>query len=307
MALLIVTSNSLGEEAASAPFDSQFEQFWSDNKAELAGYELTISRYGQLRKGVAVTILVTEPFSKSARVKADPGKHPSDDEFPVLKLNLIEDFPTGIYDYNLMTSVFVALKPVNNLPAGTPTKISFSAQEWCGHAYHQLVIDEKQIRSQRHSYFDGEADADDTLPNSRDALYEDAIVLWARGLAGPFVQPGQTRDVELLRSVKVVRLRHVPMKWERAKLSRSSATEKITVPAGAFETDLRKVEIDGGRSWTFWVENQHPHRIIKWKCSDGEQAELLGAERVTYWQMNQNGFESALSKLGLTPRPARTP
>ncbi len=308
VALLIFTSWGLGEQTqSSAPFDSRFDQHWSDNKAELAGYELTTPRYGQLRKGVAITIFVTEPFSNSARVKADPGKHPTDDEFPVLKLNLIEDFPTGLYDYNLMTSVFVPLKPVNSMPAGTPTKISFSAQEWCGHAYHQLLIDENQIRSQRHSYFDGEADSSDTFNNKQDALYEDAILLWARGLAGPFVELGQTREVDLLRSVKLVRLRHVSIKWEKAKLARKSDAEKITVPAGTFQTEVRTVEIDGGRSWTIWVESQHPHRIIKWKHSDGEQAELLGAGRATYWQMNQSGFESALSKLGLTPRPARTP
>src|SRR5688500_17628261 len=173
------------------PFDSQqFQQFWGDSKAEIAGYELTFPRYGQLRKGTAVTIFVTEPFSNSPRVKADPGKHPPADEFPVMKLNLAEDFPTGIYDYNLMTSVFVALRPVNHLPAGTPTKVSCSAQEWCGHAYHHLLIDEKQIRSARHSYFDGEADANETMENRRDALYEDAILLWARGLSGPFLKSG---------------------------------------------------------------------------------------------------------------------
>jgi hypothetical protein len=292
---------------AAASFDARFDRHWSDNKAELAGYELTTNRYGQPRKGIVVTIFVTEPFSNSARVKADPGRHPSSDEFPVLKLNLIEDFPTGIYDYNLMTSVFVALKPVNDLPAGTPTKISFSSQEWCGHVYQQLLIDSQAIRSQRHSYFDGEADAVDTLPNAPGALYEDAILLWARGLAGPFMAPGQTREVDLLRSVRLVRLQHVPLKWEKAKLTRREQTEQITVPAGTFDTEVRMVEIEGGRSWTIWTEQAHPHRILKWTRNDGEHAELLGADRVTYWQMNRNGFESALSKLGLNPRPARTP
>jgi hypothetical protein len=290
-------------------FDARFDQYWSDNQAELAGYEFTTPRYGQLRKGTAVTIFVTEPFSNSARVKADPGKHPPSDEFPAMKLNLVEDFSTGIYDYNLMTSVFVALRSVNNLPPGTPAKISFSGQEWCGHVYHQLLIDENSIRSERHSYFDGEADADEKLENHPDALYEDAILLWARGLAGPYMSPGQTRDADLLRSVKVVRLRHVPLKWERAKLTRKAETEKVTVPAGTFDAEVRTVEVPGDakRTWTIYVEHAHPHHILKWTCSDGEQAELLGADRLTYWQMNREGFQSALTKLGLTPRGARMP
>src|SRR5262245_26462019 len=91
--LLVAGARAADGTPDAPPFDSrQFQQFWGDNKAELAGYELTTSRYGQARKGVAVTIVVTEPFSNSARVKADPGKHPREDEFPALKLNLIEDF-----------------------------------------------------------------------------------------------------------------------------------------------------------------------------------------------------------------------
>jgi hypothetical protein len=38
-----------------------------------------------------------------------------------------------------------------------------------------------------------------------------------------------------------------------------------------------------------------------------EQAELLGADRLTYWQMNREGFQTALTKLGLTPRGPRMP
>src|SRR5213082_2862718 len=99
-------------------FGDEFWKHWGDGKGELAGYDLTIPRYGQSRKGVAVTVFVTETFSNSLRVKSDPGHHPKSDEFPVMKLNLVEDFATGIYDYNLLTSSFVALSPVNGRSAG---------------------------------------------------------------------------------------------------------------------------------------------------------------------------------------------
>src|SRR4051812_26244976 len=81
-------------------FGDEFWKHWGDGKGELAAYDLTIPRYGQSRKGVAVTVFVTETFSNSLRVKSDPGRHPKSDEFPVMKLNLVEDFATGIYDYN---------------------------------------------------------------------------------------------------------------------------------------------------------------------------------------------------------------
>src|SRR5207249_3206702 len=85
---------------------ADFWSTWGDGKAELDGYALTQPRYGELRAGTAVLIFVTEDFSDSARVKADPGKHPASDVYPVLKLNFVRDFQTGIYDYNVMTSTF---------------------------------------------------------------------------------------------------------------------------------------------------------------------------------------------------------
>src|SRR5262245_11906874 len=102
--LAAIVSAAVGLDArapapAAAPrdlvFGDEFWKHWGDNRAELSGYELVFPRYGTLRKGTAVAIFVTETFSSSLRVKSDPGKHPASDEFPVMKLNLVEDFSTG--------------------------------------------------------------------------------------------------------------------------------------------------------------------------------------------------------------------
>jgi len=251
---------------------------------------------------------VYEPFSNSARVKADPGKHPATDEFPVMKLNLVEDFATGVYDYNLMTSVFVAMSSVNNLPPGTPTKVSFSSQEWCGHVYEQMLFDSSSIRRTRHSYFDGEGDVNDTLEFPKNGISEDSLLFWARGMAGPVLEPGQSIEVPMLTSVKVTRLNHVTAAWSNAKLSRAAETQKIKVAAGEFEVDVFSVSVDNDakRSRTIYVEHAFPHRIIRWELGNGEKAELLGTERMSYWKMNGPGFEEAVRKLGLNPRPGRT-
>ena len=112
-------------------FDQVFWKTWADGQAEIASYDLVYMRYGHPRKGVAVSIFVTESFSNAARVKADPGKHPDADVFPVMKLNLVEDFQTGVYDYNEQTSSFVGLAPIAGRSSGTLAKVSFSSQEWC--------------------------------------------------------------------------------------------------------------------------------------------------------------------------------
>ena len=314
-ALAAITLSSRSEAAPAAPvsspgapvFGDAFWKQWGDGKAELAGYDLVFPRYGELRRGMAVAVFVTETFSSSARVKADPGKHPASDEYPVMKLNLVQDFSTGIYDYNLMTSAFVALAAVHGRPAGAATKISFSAQEWCGHVFAEALFDQGAIRLTSHSYFDGEADRAETLAAPPDALDGDALLLWARGFAGPVLAPGGKREVALVRSLKTARLLHQPVTVGRATLSHPPSSAKVTVPAGTFDAERRTVEIAGGPTWTIWVEAAEPHRILQWEASDGEKAALLASDRLEYWKMHSEADIGALARLGLKPRPPRTP
>jgi hypothetical protein len=289
------------------PFESAFWSHWGDGRAELSGYDLIIPRYGELRRGTAVAIFVTEPFSNAVRVKADPGKHPDSDVFQVLKLNLVRDFPTGIYDYNLMTSAFVAVQPVASLQPGEPAKISFSSQEWCGHVYQQITVRPPSVSLQMHSYFDGEADDRRKLDWRRGGIAEDTLFFWARGLGAPFMRSGENRELPLLPSLMTSRLSHRPVRWKTVQLSVDSSPQRISVPAGDFDVEVRTATIDDGRSWIFYIEQAEPRRIIKWSASDGEQGELLGSERLAYWQMNAGEFNSAVQKLGLTPRNPRTP
>ena len=294
-----------------------FWKHWGDGKAELAGYRLDYPRYGAPREGVAVTIFVTETFSESAGIKHEDRRRPESDTFPAIKLNLMQDFPTGIYDYNMMTSAFVDLRD------GTTAKLSFSSQEWCGHAYSQLRFGDRTIDYRSHSYFDGEGDQERALP-AEAGLSEDVLLLWARGLAGPRLAPGESKRMPALRSLEHARLGHVAMAWRSATFSRSEGVESIEVPAGTFEVERLSVELDagkatrlyppgrgevveGGRLWTFWVERAAPHRLIRWSRSDGLSAELLASERLPYWSMNGPGLERELERLGLTPRAPKMP
>lgn len=299
-----------GEGAAHEPapeFGSAFWRLWGDGRGELAGYDLDTPRYGAIRHGTAVTIFVTETFSNSRRVKSDPGRHPARDEFPAMKLNLVQDFPTGIYDYNLLTSAFVALAPVNARPAGAPTKVSFSAQEWCGHAYAQVLFDVRYARFTSHSYFDAEADTTSALEVPNAAASEDALLMWARGFSPPVIAPGDSAERPLLGSLRAVRLLHQPLAVHRAVFHRAASTERITVPAGTFDADVSTVRVEGGRTWTFWTERDSSRRVLQWACSDGERARLLGSDRLAYWKLNAPGGERYLPQLGLTPRGPRMP
>ena len=288
-----------------------FGAVWHDGNAELASYDLTYPRYGEPRKGTAVAITVTEPFLPGPRVKADRA---SDTSYEVVKLNLIEDFQTGVYDYNLMSSVFVATEPANGLPAGMPTKVSFSAQEWCGHVYQQALFGrtknrgEAVVETTTHSYFEGEADSSATNPLPGGGFAEDALILWARGLAGPTLETGQTLQVPLFRSLAVQRLQHVGPGWDTAVLTRTNTRQDVDTPAGLFACDVYSADVTsttaGSRRWTFYVQSDDPaRRLVKVTRSDGYELVLKGVDRLPYWQLHGEGDEANLQRINLKPAP----
>jgi hypothetical protein len=278
-----------------APAGAQdFWKHWGDGKAELNGYRLTQPRYGETRSGTAVLIYVTEDFSDRLRVKADPGRHPEEDTYPVLKLNAVRDFRTGVYDYNVMTSTFLRVR--DDWPLA---KVSFSSQEWCGHVWHQIVPRADRVDGIYHSYFDGEADGKDSLERPEDGIVEDALPIVFRGLRGEYLAAGDSRTVPLLPSLFHARLRHEPLKWTGATISRAAETSEVKVPAGSFEVMVYTVEVDDGRTLTFAIEAAAPHRLVRQTGPDGEELALLGSERMAYWKLNAPGGEKHLAEIGL--------
>ncbi|MCL4821804.1 MAG: hypothetical protein KJ067_21945 [Vicinamibacteria bacterium] len=279
--------------AAQAP---DFWKHWGDGQAEMNGYRLVQPRYGATRTGQAVLVYVTEDFTESTRVKADPGKHPKSDVFPVLKLNAVRQFRTGVYDYSLMTSVFARVAP-----GFAPAKVSFSSQEWCGHVYHHVTPRAGRVAGLFHSYFDGEADGRDDLPLPAGGVFEDALPVLLRAWAGELVAKGASREVPLLPSLQRARLEHKPLAWTTATISRAAAPANVTVPAGRFDAWRYTVREAGGRETTYDVEAASPYRLLRWTGPGGEVAELLGSDRMAYWQMNGPGGEAARKRFGLQP------
>lgn len=279
-------------------FDAQQSAHWYDGRAELAGYRLAQPRYGQLRDGRAVLIYVTETFSESARVKADPGRHPPSDEFGVIKLNLVKDFQTGIYDYDLMSSVFATIDPRYGRPAGALTKLTFSAQEWCGQTFDELLFDDEGVRHRSFSYFDGEGDQDRRLQVPEDALSLDQLFIRVRGLPDPLVERGETVEVPILDRIETSRLRHRTADFSPGSIRRLAETQSVTVPAGTFIVDVYDVRVGDSRH-RFDVEAAFPHRLVRWLGPEGEKAELTGVKRMKYWEKNREGDEALLEALGL--------
>ncbi|MHC4219433.1 MAG: hypothetical protein ACYSU7_13385 [Planctomycetota bacterium] len=275
---------------------TDFSSHWHDGRSEIDGYRWTVNRYGEQRTGPAVMIFVTEPFSASRKVKVnDPTRNPRD-TVDVLKLNLVRDFQTGIYDYNTMASVF------SRSDDFSPLKISFSSAEWCGHVYEELLFDRNRVTKRLFSYFEGES-SEATVGVKSDGVTEDNLFILLRGLRGPFLEPGGRVEVPFLHGAFHRRLTHQRLEWTTAEIERRPAAESIEVPAGTFSTSLYIVRTDDGREGRFWIEQAHPHRIVRWEWGPGraaESGELTGSVRLKYWQLNGNGDERHLQPLGLT-------
>jgi len=310
--IVAVSVITLVASAAAGDSDS-FGAYWHDGKAELDGYRLRVTRYGQVRSGHAVMVYVTEPFLRSKLIKADQPSKNKGDVFDVLKLNLIRDFQTGIYDYNTMASVFVRSEDFE------PVKITFSSAEWCGHVYEELRFESDRIANRFHSYFEGESSSG-SIKQSSGGITQEGLFIVLRGLRGPYLLPGQNRSVVFLPSSLYRRLTHRPLAWSRAQIQRLADHQTVTVPAGSFEAIVYIVVVADGREGRFYIDRDYPHRVVRWtwkttlEGQNGSRAsetdelgELTGTARLAYWELHDNGHERYLDLLGLTSAGSPTP
>jgi hypothetical protein len=282
--------------AAGTAQAQDFDTFWHDGKAELDGYRLVVSRYGQNRHATAVMVFVTEPFSESKRVKVDdPKAHPSD-TFDALKLNLVRDFQTGIYDYNTMVSVFVRSSTFE------PVKVSFASMEWCGNVYEEMIFGAGEIHGSYASYFENESGTI-ALGRPDGGITEDELFIRVRGLRKDFLGAGESRTLPFLPGSFYSRLSHQKQEWTQATLTRAKRPQAVTVPAGRFNTTLYDIRTGDGRAGQFWIEAAYPHRIVKWSLPPDIDGQLTGSQRLEYWKLHGEGDEKYLKGLGLVPPP----
>ena len=302
-----VPVRSTAGAVAPAP-DPAFGAYWHDGKAELDGYRYTVTRYGQRRRGQCVAVYVTEPFSRTKRVKVDDAARNPKDTFDVLKLNLVRDFQTGIYDYNTMTSLFVRTEDLE------PVKVSFTSTEWCGNVYEELLINPGLVSQKLSSYFEDESAArEERRPHG--GMLEEELFVKLRGLRGEYLAAGETRTVPFLPGAFRRRLTHKPLAWTDARIERSRAARTVAVPAGMFRAILYTVKISNGAEGVFFVEAAYPHRVVRWEwtqiagsgrwaADSNDSGELTGSERLRYWELHGEGDERYLARLGLKP-PAK--
>jgi len=239
-----------------APLPPEFGAYWFQGKAELSSYNLEQARYGEIHKGEAVLIFVTEDFSRRKQVKLDnPAKAPAGDKVPVLKLNFEKKFLTGIYPYSLLTSTFT---PLDQASDPHSLKVSTSVQEWCGHIFTQLNLRKKEYAVSQKSYFESESDSETTLPIS---LLEDE--LWNRIRLNPANLP--TGALRIVPATTFSRLQHLPLQAEAATATLAAATANNRFASKApLQVYTLTYSSSAPRTLAIYFEQAFPHRILGW-------------------------------------------
>jgi hypothetical protein len=274
----------------------RLDNYWYQGKAELSKYELSQNRYGDTHPGEVVMIFVTEDFLTDKQVKNDNYTNPN--SIPVLKNNIVKNFPTGIYTYNIMTSVFT---PVQTGEYPTTLKVSNSSQEWCGQSYMQVNYNERKKNYDYllHSYFENEADKTGQVEA---ALMEEE--LFNRIRINPATLPSGTMNI--LPSTEYTRLTHRPYATTTASLRVSDYTgtdftgDGLQVYTVEFPDLQRKLEIV--------FERAAPYRIAGWKDTYpsmfDKQPRTTIAKRThtimdAYWKHNALADMDKRKELGL--------
>jgi len=276
--------------------DGAFEALWYDGQAELAGYVWKGSRYGEPRTGEAVAIFVTENIDAETHVKRDDPSRGG--AVTVVKLNLVRDFQTGLYDYDTTTSVFA------EVGAFRPLRVTFASQEWCGHVHESLDVG-KKLALDVQSYFEGES-LETTLAWKEGAVLGDHLFVWLRGLRGAPLAPGETKELPYLADGFERRLRHAKADWQSVKITRAAASASETVPAGTFAAVVYTLATGDGRSGRVAFEEAYPHRLLSWSWQRGaevlDSGVMTGSKRLKYWELHAEGQGALRAELGLEKR-----
>ena len=272
--------------------DGKFRKYWYQGKAELTRYALEQARYGEIHKGDAVLIFVTEPFLKDKQVKYESGDRSN--ATSVLKLNLTKKFFTGIYPYSVMTSVFSPLDLQNQ----HALKVTSSTQEWCGHTFMQLNLRNGQYNGLMRSYFQAEGDQNFDL---KAAWLEDEI--WTRIRIAPETLP--VGEVEMIPGLQYVRLGHVDYKPVKVVATRNDLPDGVASYTLEYKNWKRKLTVK--------FQDQFPYAIVSWEESApggfSTDSPILTTKAVKtnsllldYWDKHGNEDAGYRKQLGITQK-----
>ena len=302
--VLIVSSLSCKQDMSKnekSELPPDYKNYWYSGNAEITSYKLQQARYGELRNGTAITIFVTEDFSKLHQVKLDDPSNNSEDAVPILKFNLTKNFITGIYPYSMMLSVF---KPIDMNNVAHPLKITSTSQEWCGHTFCQLNSKENNYSLKLFSYFEKESDQEISLSK---VWLEDE--LWSQIRINPKLLP--LGEFQIISGFLQQRLLHHEIKILNAVAEQHDLLDSISWLNTFEKTQVYHIKIkDLDRELIIYYSKSFPYSIFGWeeKYMDGlgknkkmltTRASKMKSINIDYWNHNKTQDSTLRKALNL--------
>ncbi|NNC95195.1 MAG: septum formation inhibitor Maf [Chitinophagales bacterium] len=267
--------------------EKEFNDYWYQNSAEITRFDLKQARYGEIRDGEAVMIFVSEHLSPQEHIKA---YNRNGKDIPVLKLNFMRNFKTGLYPYSVMSSIFT---PVDIKSNPHSLRNTFSMQEWCGHVFSMIDLGQHGLSAKLHSYFPNEGDKSVELDK---AFQEDEI--WNTIRIDHLVLP--IGEISIIPSMQHLRFAHLPIEQYTANASKTLEGNSLK-----YTVDYKQLN----RKFSVWFKSEHPFSIIKWeeevRSGFGSAAKILKTEAVAkstkmlpYWTKNANSDSYLREEMG---------
>ncbi|NND08928.1 MAG: hypothetical protein HKN87_21360 [Saprospiraceae bacterium] len=267
----------------------QWSEYWYAGEAEISVYEGDQTRYSERHPGKAVLIFVTEDFLTDEQVKNESGQQ--ENSASVLKTNLALDFTTGIYDYNIMNSVFT---PIDQRKHPNTLKITTSVQDWCGQSFVQLNHKGNKYQVQLLSYFEKEGDANYKVENR---VTEDELLNRIR--LNPNTLP--TGKFEIIPGTIFSLLKHVPLEPVTVEATQGKYSGRDMHGANLQQYVLQFDSFD--RTLAFIYEAEFPHAIVGWK--DAYPSVVSGEKLTTVYRRVSTIKSPYWSKHDLEHMPLR--
>ena len=284
LAFFLPAAGVLADSPIEAPEPAKLRDYWSSG-AEISRFELSQARYGSAHPGHAELIFAREPFLSERQVKRDFGDLPA---MPVLKLNALRTFNTGLYSYRTMQSTF---SPFEEKGMPRALKSNLSVQDWCGQVFEQLNRREGKWQHRLLSYFQ---EPGDVASSFEEALLEDELFLLVR-LAPHRLPLGEVRVVPSLLSGRLGHRLPAPAAGQ-ATLERSGKLARYVL---SYPDLGRRLEIS--------FEAVFPYYIQAWveedKLGRTEARRTHGMGQVEYWRLHDPEHAGLRERLGLEAVP----
>ena len=283
--VLLITLGCKGQPAVLSPADQKiFGDYWFQGKAEISTYELSQSRYGAIHDGNVVLIFVTEDHDSKKQVKPDDHTRNPAGNIPVMKLNTMKEFVTGIYKYSMMSSVFT---PLDYRKHPHSLKLTSGSQDWCGQSFMQANWKGNRYEVHQNSYFESVGDNKYSLMNP---ILEDEI--WTKIRIAPHTLP--VGEMNMVASSFFIRLSHQPNKVYKANATLQKDSADIT-----YQIEYPELK----RTIAITFQAGFPYKITKWveKYGEGEMTSAILKSTIMsdYWNHHFPKDEMMRKEIGI--------